>query len=163
MITKIFFDFDDTLADFTGGVKKLGFAESGHKIEDDNRMFEMIRECQHFYANLDPYPGSLELLKNVIETYGADKVEILSGVPRPHRNITTASEDKLTWCKKYLPNDMKINLCLRRDKYKFCNGKGYVLIDDNENNCKEWEKAGGTAIRFDGEVDVLSILNDLNK
>lgn len=25
MIEKIFFDLDDTLADFTGGVKKLGF------------------------------------------------------------------------------------------------------------------------------------------
>ena len=161
MVEKIFFDLDDTLADFSGGVKKLGFVESGHKIEDDNRMFEMIRECPHFYANLDLYPGSLELLNKVIETYGIDKVEILSGVPRPHRNITTASEDKMTWCKKYLPKDMKINLCLRKDKYKFCKGKGYVLIDDNEGNCDEWKEAGGTAIQFDGKVDVMTSLKDI--
>ena len=162
MIDKIYIDLDDTLADFSGGVKKLGFVACGDKVETDNKMFDMIRECPHFYANLDLYPGSLDMLNKVIEKYGKDKVEILSGVPRPHRNIVTASEDKLDWCKKYLPSDLKINLCLRKDKYKYCNGKGYILIDDNKNNCKEWEKAGGTAIKFDGQVDVLEELNKLN-
>ena len=154
---------DDTVVDFTGGVKKLGFVASDNKIESDNRMFDMIRACPHFYANLEPYPNMLDTFDKVIEIYGIDKVEVLSGIPRPHRNIETASDDKMTWCKQYLPLNLKINLCLRQDKYKFCGGKAYILIDDNKSNCKEWEKAGGTAIRFDGQVDILSTLNDLNK
>ncbi len=161
-IKKIFIDLDDTLADFSGGTKKIGFVPCYNKIESDNKMFEMIRECPHFYANLDPYPGSIDMLNKVIETYGIDKVEILSGVPKPHRNITTASEDKLAWCKKYLPKDIKINLCLRQDKHKFCGGKGYILVDDNKSNCKDWEKTGGTAIRFDEEVDVIKTLKEIN-
>ena len=161
MIDKIYFDLDNTLADFSAGVKKLGFVPSKDRVESDNRMFEMIRQCPHFYANLDLYPGSIDLLNKVIETYGIDKVEILSGVPKPHRNITTANEDKITWCKKYLPKDMKVNLCLRQDKHKFCSGKGWVLIDDNKSNCKDWEKAGGTAILFNDEIDVIALLKEI--
>ena len=46
MIDKIYIDLDDTLADFSGGVKKLGFVACGDKVETDNKMFDMIRECQ---------------------------------------------------------------------------------------------------------------------
>lgn len=32
--------------------------------------------------------------------------------------------------KKYLGCDVKVNLCYRREKKKFCKGIGYILIDD---------------------------------
>ena len=146
-ISKIYVDLDGTLVNFNQGVKELGWTdEEKAKYENDDPMWVLVANCPHFYANLKPLDGAIDFFNKLIERFGKDKVEILSGVPRNHRGVKTSREDKNTWCKKYLPPDIKVNLCLRAEKINFCKDKSCILIDDLKGNCKEWEVAGGIAI-----------------
>lgn len=161
-INKIYFDLDGTLVDFKGGVQELGWSdEEAKKYENDDPMWKLIAACPHFYANLKPLNGAIDFVNKLVDKFGKDKIEILSAVPKPHRGVLTSREDKGTWCKKYLPKDIKVNLCLRAEKVNFCKDKSCVLIDDLEENCKEWEKNGGSSILCKQNYDEMlnSILN----
>lgn len=118
-------------------------------------IWELIAACPHFYANLKPLDGAVEFFNKLVEKYGKDKVEILSGVPKEKREVVTSREDKITWCKKYLPEGIKVNLCLRAEKINYCKDTSCILIDDLEKNYKEWEAAGGTAILCKQNFDYM--------
>ena len=97
MVCKIYFDLDGVLADFDRGVMELaGFDRNGATansgIKDDD-MWQAIAKVPNFYDKLELIPGAKELFDAVYQKYG-DKVEILTGIPKPKRNITTAAEDK---------------------------------------------------------------------
>lgn len=55
--------------------------------------------------------------------------------------------------KKYLGCDVKVNLCYRCEKKKFCKGIGYILIDDYKKNINEWLDAGGTGVLYRKSMD----------
>ena len=74
-------------------------------------------------------PGAKELFDAVYQKYG-DKVEILTGIPKPKRNITTAAEDKTNWVHRLLGNEVKVNTVLREEKKNYCTGPDCILIDD---------------------------------
>ena len=146
-INKIYVDLDGALVDFKGGVQELGWSdEEAKKYENDDPMWKLIAACPRFYANLKSLDGAVEFINKLIDKYGKDKVEILSAVPKEKRGVVTSREDKITWCKKYLPEGIRVNLCLRAEKTNYCKEKSYILIDGLEKNCHEWEAAGGTAI-----------------
>ena len=75
-----------------------------------------------------------------------EKCEILTGIPKPRRGIANAAEDKKTWVKRVLSDDIVVNIVFREDKPKFCTGRECILIDDMERNIKEWKDMGGTGI-----------------
>ena len=79
-ISKIYVDLDGTLVDFKSGVKELGWTdEELKKYKNDDYMWELIAACPHFYANLKPLDGAIDFFNKLIEKFGKDKVEILSG------------------------------------------------------------------------------------
>ena len=97
MVSKIYFDLDGVLADFDRGVMELaGFnrngATGGSDIKDDG-MWQAIAGVPNFYDKLELMPGAKEMFNSIYKKYG-DKVEILTGIPKPKRNILTVSEDK---------------------------------------------------------------------
>ena len=159
---KIYFDMDGVLADFTRGVRELcGFTPPHpNKVrpEDDEAMFAAMREVDHFYLKLEPIEGMIQLFNELRDSYG-DKVEILSAVPRPSRGILHAEEDKREWVRRYLGDDVKVNIVLRKEKQDYALGKGYVLVDDTSQNIDEWEANGGTGVRF---VSLPSLRTDLS-
>ena len=53
---------------------------------------------------------------------------------------------KKLWIKKNLGNVNYI-LCLRKDKKKYAHSSA-ILIDDREDNIKEWEQSGGIGILY---------------
>ena len=95
---KIFFDLDDVLADFDKGVRELAgfhFADRTHRTKEaDDMMWEAVRRVDHFYLKLDLMPGAKEFFDRVWNKYDG-RVEILSGIPKPHRHIQWATEDKI--------------------------------------------------------------------
>ena len=163
-IRKIYFDMDGVLADFDGGVQKLcGLPRprQGHdSSEQNNRMWEAIRDTGHFYYRLKPMPGALELFEAVYSTY-QDRCEILTGVPKPKRNIPEASQDKIDWVRKYLNYTVVVNTVLREEKIDFCFGPEYLLIDDYTKNGLEWKNKGGTVINHTSAADTLAQLKEL--
>ncbi|MBQ3863905.1 MAG: hypothetical protein II790_07700, partial [Schwartzia sp.] len=81
--------------------------------------------------------------------------EILSGIPKPRRGITTAADDKSEWVRRNLGEHIKVNIVYREEKKNYVTGRDCILIDDYEKNIKEWEKAGGTGILFISAKETL--------
>lgn len=165
MIEKIYFDMDGVLADFDRGVKDLcGMAspeqgQSRTQAEDD-LMWERIRSVERFYNKLEPMPGALDMFDALRAKFG-DRVEILTGIPKPKRGITTAGEDKTTWVRRFLGDDVVVNIVYRAEKVNYCKGPGCILIDDLPVNISEWEAAGGTGILFRSPEETLKLIDNM--
>jgi len=160
---KLYLDMDGVLADFERGVLELagmeptplnGKRDAGY----DDRMWTAIQKVEHFYGKLLPMPGAQEMFHTLWKRYG-ERCEILTGIPKPRRNILYAREDKLNWVNNVLSPDIVVNVVLREDKPGYCTGSDCVLIDDSIRNIRAWEKAGGTGILF---VDVKTALSQLD-
>ena len=89
--------------------------------------------------------------------FGED-LEILTGVPNPTRGLPTASDDKKTWMRRKFEPEIVVNTVRRAEKKNFCTGKDCILIDDNEQNIREWEAAGGTGILFKDWEQTLEVV-----
>ena len=165
-IKKIHFDMDGVLADFQRGVRELACAEpsdqdavnSREGEKEDLAMWDAIRKVDHFYDRLELMPGAGELFAAVHDRYGAD-CEILTAAPKEKRHIENAGEDKIRWARRVLGEDIKVNVVYdSKEKKNYCTGKGCVLIDDLEENVKEWEEYGGTGIWYESAEKTLEKL-----
>ena len=163
---KIYFDMDGVLADFERGVKELcgmePLSQNGDRRdpEQDDRMWEKIRETDHFYDRLELMPGAKELFDAVYGKYG-DRCEILTGIPKEKRRIVTAKQDKISWMKRMLSESVAVNVCYRAEKIEKCTGPEAVLIDDMRKNIDEWKGAGGTGILHVSAEETLRELEKL--
>ena len=158
MVSKIYFDLYGVLADFDRGVMELaGFNRNGANansdIKDDD-MWQAIARVSNFYDKLELMPGAKEMFSLIYKKYG-DKVEVLTGIPKPKRNINTAAEDKTNWVRRLLGTEIKVNTVLREGKKNYCSGSDCILIDDLKKNINEWEAYGGTGILFTSSDEVL--------
>ena len=166
-IKKIYFDMDGVLADFDRGTKELANFENISQNEKrpkdfDDKLWEALKKVPHFYWQLEPMPGAIELFRQIYEEFG-DKCEILTGIPKPERGIVTAKEDKEKWVAKYLSEDVKVHAVLRKDKVNYCTGKDCILIDDYLKNVNEWEKNGGTGIAFENSEQAMAALKRIQE
>lgn len=164
-IRKIYLDMDGVLADFDRGVKEICGMEplpQGGKRDpqQDNLMWEAIREAGHFYDRLEPMPGAAEMFHTIYGKYG-DRCEILTGIPKPSRGIETAAEDKVNWMHRVLSPEIVVHCVLRKEKMDFCKGAETVLIDDWVKNIDEWNQTGGTGILHRTAAETLRVLKTL--
>ena len=166
-IKKIYFDMDGVLADFDGGVLEYcGFPNISQNDPNkpegfDNKLWAEIKKVGHFYWHLKPMPGAIEMFNTLYEKYG-DKVEILTGIPKPKRGILTAKEDKEAWVSRHLSEKIIVNVVYREEKTDFA-GEGKILIDDYLKNVDEWENAGGIGIAFESAEKVLARIAEIEK
>lgn len=158
-VDKIYFDMDGVLADFNKGVYDLtdydGILDKDQQKSDG--VWDYIKKVPNFYFKLEPFWDTIELFKDLQKKYGS-KCEILTGLPKPNRGILTAGEDKILWVKKYMGDDIKVNLVMREEKQNFCKNKSCILIDDLPRNVNEWREKGGEGILFvDIELTKISL------
>ncbi len=112
-VDKIYLDMDGVLADFERGVKEIcGLTPPSqnakhHKPGEDDEMWKAIKACPHFYDYLELMPGAKAMFDAVYGKYG-DKCEILTGIPKPRREIVNAASDKKAWVKRLLSEDIKL-------------------------------------------------------
>ncbi len=148
---KIYFDMDGVLVDFGKGILELCGMElpspGTNMREYDDRLWSAVRRADRFYFRLDPIDKTLDLFDDVRRIHG-DKVEILTAIPNPSRNVIGADPDKREWVRKHIGDDVKVNVVYRRDKRLFAKGKDFILIDDTLNNIDSWIAAGGDGILF---------------
>lgn len=149
---KIYFDMDGVLADFDRGVRELCHAEPSnlekHTKEEDDVMWDHIRTVDHFYDRLEPVPGAIEFFLKVHGRYG-DDCQILTGIPRAHRRIAHAAEDKKNWVARLISPDVIVNTVYRVGKKKYVSEtENCILIDDYSKTVREWKALGGIAVHF---------------
>ena len=164
-VKKIYFDLDGVLADFDRGVYELcGMDAFAHDDDPafnfDDEMWARIKNVGHFYDKLKIMEGAKELFDDLYKKYG-DKCEILSGIPKPRRGITTAGQDKINWVRRLLSKDIVVNIVYKEDKPQYCTGRDCILIDDLPANIQAWEKMGGTGIINTGAEDTREILQEM--
>ena len=160
---KIYFDMDGVLANFNKGVIDLLHLKPINQSDPfdykkTNALYAKMRTVDHYYNMLEPIQEAVDLLLELYEKYG-DDVQILTAIPKPHRGIITASEDKINWTKRLISDKIKINICYRAEKANFCTGADCILIDDYDKNIREWEALGGTGILYTNIEDVKNALN----
>ena len=164
-IRKIYLDMDGVLADFDRGVLEICGMEShpqdGERdAQHDDRMWTAIKEAGHFYDRLEPMPGAVGMFRILYEKYG-DRCEVLTGIPKPEREIETAAADKIRWMARVLSPEIPVHCVLRREKLNFCDGPETVLIDDREKTIVEWNAKGGTGILHRTPEETLRALESL--
>jgi len=145
-----YLDMDGVLADFDRGLRELAGIEprsvnDARPPEYEDAMWAAIRAVPHFYLELPPMNGAMDLFRRLNSLDGV-RCEILTGIPKPRRNIATAAEDKREWVRRHLSPDMKCNIVMKEEKPRFCHGPESVLIDDTQANIDAWEAMGGTGI-----------------
>lgn len=153
---------DGVLADFDRGIEELCHMKrikQGEKNADV--IWDAVSRVDKFYDKLEPIAGAVEMFHKIYEKYGS-RCEILSAVPKPHRNIHSAREDKYNWVRRILSDTVTVNLVYRAEKKEYVKGKNYILIDDYEKNIHEWELTGGTGILFDDPVNVINKILELD-
>ena len=166
-IKKIFIDMDGVLADFDMGALELcnfhNLSQNEERPEGfDDDLWAHIKTVDHFYYKLKPIEGAVEMFKEIYAKYG-NKVEILTGIPKPERGIVTSEADKKQWVKEYLSETVVVNTVARKDKIKHCEGKDCILIDDYQKDINEWENEGGTGIFFENPKQAMELLRDIEE
>ena len=152
-LKKIYFDMDGVLADFRRGVRELAGFQMSQTDQDsvleneDDAMWEAVSRVEHFYDRLEPLSNGIKMFRFVEKKYPGS-IEVLTGIPKPRRGILNAGEDKISWVKRILGEDIPVHIVFKEDKKNYCKGKDYVLIDDRRTNIEEWEEAGGTGILY---------------
>lgn len=164
MIKKIYFDMDGVLADFDRGVEELaGFKkleQSSATVNQDDAMWEAIKKVPHFYDKLELMPGAKEMFDYIYSNYG-NRCEVLTGIPKPKRGVTTAGEDKISWMHRVLSPDINVNVVYKEDKKNFCQDEDFILIDDLERNIDEWKENGGTGILHTASKNTLNVFKNI--
>lgn len=145
---KVFLDMDGVLTDFTGACEKLNEHMMVWYAADRERFWKQITAAGSGFWSDMPWMAGGKELHGFLKSSGL-KPTILSALPSPDRKIAmvNARKRKIEWLKKELgaPYANNAILCFRPEK-ALQSGSSRILIDDNSNNIREWEEAGGTAI-----------------
>ena len=161
---KIYFDLDGVLVDFDGGVRRLCKIEpvnlEKHTREEDDAMWDKVREVPHFYDLLEPNEEVVELFRRVHRRYG-DDCQVLTGIPKAYRKIQNSAEDKRKWVAREIGEDVIVTAVYRSEKKNFINpAENCILIDDFSRTIREWGQNGGIGIRFRSAAQVEQELKD---
>ncbi|WP_031556111.1 5' nucleotidase, NT5C type [Oribacterium sp. FC2011] len=161
---KIFFDMDGVLADFNKGVIDLcGVSPQDQETADEeatDNLWTAVRNVDHFYDRLEPVVGAIEMFEYAYKITNGN-CEILTGIPKPKRNIPDAGDDKIKWVHRLLGENVKVNIVYKEEKKNFCEGKNSILVDDLSPNINEWENAGGTGILFKNPKETIEKINEI--
>jgi FMN phosphatase YigB (HAD superfamily) len=143
MINKIYLDMDGVLSDFERRYREI-FGTDPALVRAHKQFSEHWTEFVegHHFNCLDYHEGALELLEFL---QGLDvEIEILSSSGgEKYHNIV--EQDKIIWlCEHGIPYHP--NIVSGRSKKKLYAEAGAVLIDDTEDNIKQFIEAGGEGI-----------------
>lgn len=141
---KLYIDFDGVILDTITVLYE----------EADRQEYE--RNDPEFYKNFnfkcilkDKYiiNDSIDCIQKLIDSNKFD-VNILT-----HCNSIKEGADKVRYIRKHF-NDITVIICPKEiSKTKMVHTKDAILVDDYAGNLREWESAGGIAVRFSTKLN----------
>lgn len=145
---KLFLDMDGVLTNFTAACEKLGDNMMFWYSSDRELFWKKITSAGiEFWSEMSWMPGGQEL--HSFLKFSGFCPTILSALPGPERKkaLTNAREGKIKWLRKELgPSYAETAILCYRPEKALQSGVSRVLIDDNSENIREWEEAGGIGI-----------------
>lgn len=157
---KLYLDMDGVIVDWDGQFKKISNGVSANDYEKTHGAtgrFELSQNASpDFYATMQWLPDGKQLY-NFVKQYDS---EILSHAETSGGDDNRVVDGKRTWLKNNNV-DIKANLVPHReDKAKYAN-KNAILIDDREDNVKEFIDAGGIGVLHKNTEDTIQQLKKI--
>lgn len=153
-IKKIYFDMDGVLCDFDKRCDELSCWREHNHRPDWTKMSKIGSE---FWSLMEPIPEGMELY-NSIKKFADEhniQVGILSAI-----HLECGVTGKHSWIKHYLDLPSNLVNIVSNGKMKYILASpDILLIDDNENNVRDFISSHGNAIIFDRNNH--NIFNDI--
>lgn len=153
MFKKIFLDMDGVIVDFIGGVlKKYGLNQLSNPTEwDFNYREDFGCSCADFWEGLtDEFWRDLEFTKEAVDIFelfhSRDLMDRVCLFSKPPGDI--GFKGKAQFIKNNLRQMYNEGQFMLGFNKNWCARPDALLIDDNESNCREFEKAGGKSFLF---------------
>jgi hypothetical protein len=160
---KLFLDMDGVLTDFTGACEKLGEHMMLWYSSDKERFWDRIISAGEEFWSEMPWMTEGKELHGFLKNSGFCPT-ILSALPNPEREkaLANARKGKIQWLREELGTQYANNaiLCFRPEK-ALRSGISKILIDDNSENIREWEEAGGTGILHKNTSRTIQCFNKI--
>lgn len=152
-MTRLFLDMDGVLADFNAMARRTlrataddesAAAARGRWPDEEWRKLKSVPNFYRILPKTDIADDLVALARRFRDELGWD-VRILTAIPK-NNDMPDAFQDKMEWMQEYYP-DLRVNFGpYSKDKQHHAR-MGDYLVDDRTDNCREWEAAGGTAIK----------------
>lgn len=137
---KVFCDNDGVLADFQMHLFELFGIHPGSVPDDD--MWAMVLATPDFWPTIPVKYGAHDLWA-LLKPHNP---VVLTGCPKNHYEVAAAQ--KVKWVKHHFGADVEVITCLSRNKPRYMESPGDILIDDMRGNTRNWVKAGGVAVQY---------------
>lgn len=163
-MSTFFLDMDGVVADWVGNAA----AVIGRRIYDADVYYthdewNLLRSDQRIFRNLPMMPRCLELVALARQYRDVLGWELVFLTAIPHNNdVPWTFHDKMLWAGERFA-DIPVHFGpYSEDKQRHCSA-GDILVDDRGSNCREWQAAGGIAIKVGRDLDsaILAVEADL--
>lgn len=154
-MTYLYLDVDGVLADFLGGCERL-FKRRVPRTEKSNWHFyrdwgltdtsfwnRIHKAGQKFWENLEVLESGRILVKTLERVYRRHFDIVLATAVAP---FPEALAGRMAWLRKHFPQYAGRTIFIASELKHRLAAPGRVLIDDNEDTCRQWELLGGKAI-----------------
>lgn len=156
MSVTIFCDMDGVLSDFDDAFKQvMGMYPKEADKDTFKQFWNKVCVSPDFWANMGVM-SDYKVLWDFIKPYNPI---ILTGCP--YSGKWNASKGKKLWRDKHLGDNYELIATMSNIKQKFMKAEGDILIDDNQDNCRRWNEAGGISILHTNAQSSVEILQQL--
>lgn len=146
----LFFDLDGVLSDFVRGALKFHGREDVHpsRVEWGIEAQLGMRPAEFwaplgygFWSSLEPYPDGMALLAAAEKLVSPERIALLTSPC----DTAGCVDGKRDWVARHLPAYTR-RLFVGSAKHLFA-APTKLLIDDNDENCRRFESAGGRTVQ----------------
>ena len=149
VLPRLYLDLDGVMADFDGDFPAVFGID--HRSLADEEMWARINCHASFFRDLPLMPGALDFYDSIKHL----QPTILTACPKT--NYAHVAGQKRAWVREHLSPDATVLPVLGGyNKPLFMHSPGDILIDDWGKNCDAWRKAGGVAIKHEGDFAVTA-------
>ncbi|MBQ4263055.1 MAG: hypothetical protein IJB83_02270 [Bacilli bacterium] len=157
---RLYIDFDGVVLDTISMLYKA-FDETGINPDDKVKVAEFYEEFDFETIVNDDLiiNNSIDNIRKLVDS-NLFEISFLTHIHSLDEGVI-----KVKYVRKYF-KDISVILAPREiSKTMIVHSEGAILVDDYSGNLKEWEEAGGIAIRFNQKLDSkgYNTINDLSK